>query len=103
MSELKSDKWYLRLVKRFRNKYLLTFTIFAVYTLFIDDNDLITIINHHVQLNKIEKNLAERQVNLAKTRKILNKLNDTRYLEKYAREIKSFKKDDEDIFVITYK
>lgn len=96
-------KWYKKLIRRFRNKFLLTFSIFFVYTLFIDDNDIFTIVNHHIRLNKLEKSLAIKEQKLKETKLILNELNNPFYIEKYARENKYFKKDNEDIFVITYK
>ncbi len=40
---------------------------------------------------------------LSKTRKTLRKLHQLNYLESYARSEKFFKKDNEEIFVITYK
>ena len=48
-----------------------------------------------------EKELVEAK--LAKTKNTLDKLQYTSELEAYARENKLFKKDDEDIFIITYK
>lgn len=40
---------------------------------------------------------------LSETKNILNKIENLDNLEAYARENKFFKKDNEDIFVITYK
>ena len=40
---------------------------------------------------------------LNETKSILNKIEDINFLEAYARENKFFKRDDEEIFVITYK
>ena len=40
---------------------------------------------------------------LNETKSILNKIQDLDFLEAYARETKFFKRDDEEIFVITYK
>ena len=50
---------------------------------------------------KEEKALVEAK--LVKTKNTLDKLRYTSELEAYARENKLFKKDDEDIFIITYK
>lgn len=101
MEDKASKKWYQKFVRKFRNKYILTFTIFAVYALFIDDNDIFTLVNHHVKLNKLERTLVEKQKTLDVTKQTLMELGDARYLEKFARENKYFKKDNEDIFVIT--
>ena len=48
-----------------------------------------------------EKELIENK--LAKTKQTLDKLKYISELEVYARENKLFKKDNEDIFIITYK
>ncbi|MBN9292353.1 MAG: hypothetical protein J0G96_00055 [Flavobacteriia bacterium] len=96
-------KWYKKLLRKFRNKYLLTFTLFVTYVLFIDDNDIFTLINYHIHLHKTRRELADTEQQLRKTKEILQELDNPRSLEKYARENKYFKKDDEEIFVITYK
>lgn len=96
-------KWYYKLYQKMKNKYIFAFTIFSIYTLFIDDNNIITIFNHHKKRIKLEVALVEKQEKLDNTKMILDNLNDPKYIEKYARENKYFKKMDEDIFVITYK
>ena len=79
---------------------MLATVIFLGYTLFLDENDLFTIIRHNRKLNQLE--LAKQEVNrdLIKARETLRELNRKSELERYAREEKFFKKDDEDIFVI---
>lgn len=83
-----------------KNKFILATVIFLVYTLFLDENDLFTMIRHNRKLNQLE--IAKQEVNydLQKSRKTLRELNSKSELERYAREEKYFKKDDEDIFVI---
>lgn len=103
MDKSKFKKIGQKLIQRFRNKYLLTFTIFTVYTLFIDDNDIFTIFNYHIKLNKLSKDLVVTEAELNDTKAILNDLNNPHSLERYARENKFFKKDNEEIFVITHK
>lgn len=57
-------------------------------------------IRHNHKLNQLE--IAKREVSydLMKSRKTLRELSSKSELERYAREEKFFKKDDEDIFVI---
>ena len=43
------------------------------------------------------------EVQLTETRATLDKLSDIQALEKFAREKKMFKKEDEDIFVLSYE
>ena len=92
---------YLRLL--FRNKYLLALFIFGIYILFLDDVDIVKI---YQQKSKLRELRAEKKVLLEKydkTKHTLEQLNDDEALEKYAREKKFFKNDNEDIFVIDYE
>lgn len=90
-----------KFLKYFRNKYLLTMTLFTLYALFLDDQDMFTLIVQKSKLNKIEADQVLIDAKLAKTIKVLKQLNYTSELERYAREEKLFKKDDEDIFIIS--
>jgi cell division protein DivIC len=87
----------------FRNKYLLAFTIFLVYNLFLDDIDMFTIINQNRRLSKLHADDREVSIKLKDTKQTLRELRHVYALERYAREEKLFKKDDEDLFVITYE
>ena len=77
--------------------------LFFVYILFLDDVDIFTIVNQIRKRNKIEVATTESEIKLKSTRHILRKLHYTSELESYAREEKMFKKDNEDIFVISYE
>ncbi len=87
----------------FKNKYFVTSVAFLIYFLILDDLDIITIIN---QKRKLSKLVAQRDLlseNLKETKNTLKRLKNTNYLEAYARSQKFFKKDDEEIFVITFE
>ena len=86
-----------------RNKYLLTLVIFLVYNLFLDDIDVFTIINRNSRLNKLRADRTEVTIKLNETKRTLGELRRGYALEKYAREEKLFKKDNEDVFIITYE
>jgi len=87
----------------FRNKFLLAISIFFVYALFLDENDIFTIISQSNKLSSLKAETNEMNQNLKETQRILNRLKYSAEVEKYAREKKLFKKDDEDIFVIFYE
>jgi hypothetical protein len=57
-------------------------------------------IRHNRKLNQLEMAKQEVSRDLKKSQKTLRELNSKSELERYAREEKFFKKDDEDIFVI---
>lgn len=87
----------------FKNKYILAICIFMVYNLFLDEVDIFTIINQNKKVSELRSAQSEMSLKLKETKYILSQIKDLSYLEKLAREDKLFKKDDEDIFVITYK
>lgn len=90
----------LKYLKYFRNKYILTLTVFIVYILFLDDVDIFSIVRQKSKNNALITQRDELEVKLNDTKAILMDLSDIESLEKYARENKLYKKDDEDIFVI---
>jgi hypothetical protein len=71
--------------------------------LFLDENDIFTIISQSNKLSSLKAETNEMNQNLKETQRILNRLKYSAEVEKYAREKKLFKKDDEDIFVIFYE
>lgn len=84
-----------------KNKYILTSCIFVVYFLFLDDTDIFTIVNHTRKLNHLEANKLVTSQKLDSTTLLLKRLRNSNELESFAREEKLFKKDNEDIFVIS--
>ncbi|MEX1192609.1 MAG: septum formation initiator family protein [Brumimicrobium sp.] len=87
-------------LRHLRNKYILTLVVFAVYMLFLDDVDVFTIAKQEIKLNKLQQEKVEIKEKYLKTKATLDQLDNMESLERYAREEKMFKKDDEDIFVI---
>ena len=71
--------------------------------LFLDDLDIFSIISQKQKLNKLEIQRDEMKNQLTSNRSTLRKLNKINYLEAYARSEKFFKKENEEIFVISYK
>lgn len=92
-----------KIIEKFKNKYIFVLTIFFVYALFIDDNDVFSLYNYNARLNKLKKELTISQKKLDQTKQTLTELDNPEYMEKYAREKKYFKMKDEDIFVFAEK
>lgn len=90
-------------LRPFRNKYILTLTIFMVYNLFLDDIDLFSLMGQNRKLSRLRTDQSEITIKLQETKRTLRELKHNYALEKYAREEKLFKKDDEDVFIITYE
>ena len=93
----------IKIPKYLKNKYGLTIFIFLIYVLFLDDLDIFSIISQKQKLNKLEIQRDDMKNQLISTRSTLRKLNKINYLEAYARSEKFFKKENEEIFVISYK
>ncbi len=87
----------------FKNKYILTFTIFSIYNLFLDDVDIFSIVSQNKKLSTLNDNKVAMQKQLDQTKHTLTQLKFDSELERFAREKKYFKRDDEDVFVITYE
>lgn len=87
----------------FKNKYILTITLFTIYAVFLDDEDVFSLVSHSRKLNKIHAEQIIMDQKLKETTTVLKQLDQTEALERFAREEKLFKKDDEDIFIISYK
>ena len=90
-------------VNYFKNKFIFTTCLFVIYILFLDDIDIFTIINQNNTLSHLEESKSEVSEKLARTKLTLKKLKYTSELENFAREEKLFKRDNEEIFVISYE
>lgn len=86
-----------------RNKFILATAIFFVYTLFLDENDIFTIFSQSNKLSHLQEDTNNMKKDLEKTQVTLKKLKYKPELERFAREQKLFKKDDEDVYVIFYE
>jgi cell division protein DivIC len=86
-----------------KNKYALTALLFMVYVLFLDDVDVFTIISQNRKLAQLERTKTHVESDLSITRSMLHKISRPYELENFAREKKYFKRQNEDIFVISYE
>ena len=90
-----------RLLDLFKNKYFLVSTVFLVWLIFFDRNDLLSQYEYRQQLNKLKEEHAFYTKETAKVQQELNELTSNKEkLEKFAREKYLMKKANEDIFVI---
>jgi len=90
----------MKLPKLLRNKFYVTFFLFSVYVLFLDDTDIFTV---YANIKKRNDLITQNEVikeKLASNKLALKQLDQVYYLEHYARSKKFFKAKDEDIFVI---
>ena len=91
------------LKKIFTNKYLITGIAFAVWMMFFDRNDVPLQIRRIWDLNKLKQNEKIMALQISNTQKELGLLKtNPETLEKYAREKYQMKKDNEDLYIITF-
>lgn len=90
-----------KLIPFLKNKFIITFSVFFIYLIFIDDNDIFYIFSQKKVLEELKIQNKEMKDNLKVTKFELKKISELDNLEAYAREKKFFKRQDEDIFVIT--
>jgi len=93
----------VKVPKFLKNKFTITTSIFLIYVLFLDDNDIFTVYSNINKRNSLSAQNKEVKLKLEQNRTALQHLNQTYYLEHYARSKKFFKASDEDIFVIIPK
>lgn len=86
-----------------KNKYVLTSILFGVYFIFLDDWDVFTLTRQKQKLKQIEAQDKRMDSSLKQTKQTLDRLKKLDELEAYARSEKFFKRDDEEIFVITHE
>jgi cell division protein FtsB len=92
-----------KLKKIFTNKYLITGIAFAVWMMFFDRNDLPLQIRRILDLNKLKQSEKNMALQISNTQKELDLLKtNPETLEKYAREKYLMKKDNEDLYIITF-
>jgi hypothetical protein len=71
--------------------------------LLLDDWDIFHLVKQNIKLKELNQQREATKVKLIHAQSTLKKLQTTSGLEAFAREEKFFKKNDEDIFVISYK
>lgn len=90
-------------VQLLRNKYFATTLVFILYGLFLDDVDIFSILRQNNKLKSLTRAKNETSIKLKQTKETIEKLKSHSELERFAREKKLFKKDNEDVFVISYE
>lgn len=82
---------------------MITSVIFVLYALLLDDWDVFHLIKQNIKLNELNQQREATKLKLIQAQATLKKLQSQTGLEAFAREEKFFKKNDEDIFVISYE
>ena len=84
-----------------RNKYFLTLTIFIVWIVLLDTNNLIDRYRQISELHKLNSDKEYYAKKIEEDRRKLNELKtDNHNLEKFAREQYKMKRKDEDLYIV---
>ena len=99
LKKIQDNKWFRIL----SNKYLLVTLAFVFWMLFLDSNSWL--IHHELdtEINDLEKNTQYYLNEIAKDKAIIEKLDDSLELEKFARREYFMKKENEEIFIIEHQ
>ncbi|MDO6492035.1 MAG: septum formation initiator family protein [Cellulophaga sp.] len=97
--KLRSKKWFGVAT----NMYVLVLTVFVIWMIFFDTNSLFIHNELQNQIESLEKQKEYLKDEIARDKKIIEKLSDPKELEKFAREQYFLKKKDEEIYLIEYQ
>lgn len=94
--KIRNNKWF-RIAS---NKYLLVTLAFVFWMFFLDTNSWL--IHHELnsEIDDLEKNKHYYQNEISKDKAIIEKLDDSLELEKFARREYFMKRENEEIFII---
>jgi cell division protein FtsB len=91
----------MKIVRLFKNKFLIATVFFVVWMLFFDHNNIFLHLQYRTELNGLKKSKEYYKEQIGKTRKEVELFKtDPRWMEKVAREQYLMKRDNEDVFVI---
>lgn len=95
-------RYIASLLKKFGNKYVIVFTLFGIWMVSCDENDLFSRLSYNKKIRKLNQEITyyEKEMDRCRTQKIELESSDEN-LEKFAREQYLMKKSNEDIFIIT--
>jgi len=89
-------------LKYFTNTYVLIFTLFIIWMIFFDKNSYLTHRKINKEIKELEKSIEVYQSEIKEDKKLIEKLQDSLQLERFAREKYLLKKDNEDIYIIEF-
>ena len=94
----------MKLLKTFKNKYLIATVAFLVWMVFFDHNNLLLHLQYRNELNDLSKSKKYYQEQIDKTKKEVELMqSNPKWMEKVAREQYLMKRDNEDVYLIKEK
>ena len=99
----KTNSKYKRLLKPFKNVFLLILIVFSIWMLFFDSNSWFIHNELNNDIEKLEEEKEYYQDEIKKDNKEIKKLSTDKGLEKFGRETYNMKKEGEEIYLIEYE
>jgi|SRR5210317_2031967 cell division protein DivIC len=99
----KTNSKYKRLIKPFKNVFLLILIVFSIWMLFFDSNSWFIHNELNNDIEKLEEEKEYYQNEIKKDNKEIKKLSTEEGLEKFGRETYNMKKEGEEIYLIEYE
>jgi cell division protein DivIC len=94
-------EFFLKIWPVLKNKYVLTITVFAIWMLFFDQNNVVDRLRMSSEIHQLEEDREYYLEQIEKDSARLHELTTNKEnLEKYAREQFLMKKKNEDVFVV---
>lgn len=82
------------------NKFAITLYVFAIIFVFIGDQSLINQVSRAIEMRSIKKRIAQEQAETDRATSVLQSLNDTDSLERFAREQYHMHTDNEKVYIV---
>lgn len=98
LKKLRNKKWF-RIAS---NKYVIVLVVFIFWMLFIDSNSWLIHHELNTEISDLEKSQNYYLDEITGDKTIIQKLNDSVELEKFARQEYYMKRENEEIFIIEY-
>lgn len=97
--DIRNNRW----VRIIANKYTLVLLAFSFWMLFLDSNSWLIHRELDLEIEDLKKNREYYLNEISGDQAIMENLNDSLELEKFARREYFMKRDNEEIFIIEYK
>ena len=94
-------EFFIRIWPWLKNKYVLTISVFVIWTLFFDQNNMVDRLRMSSEIRQLEADREYYMEQIIRDSTRLHELTtDRENLEKYAREQFLMKRPNEDVFVV---
>jgi cell division protein DivIC len=94
-------KVFFNHIKPYLNKYLVTVTVFVVFIVFVDENNVIRRVQYEMKIKELRQEIRHYRMQSEQSAKKLEKLHSSNSeLERIAREDYFMKKPNEEVFIV---